>query len=257
MSDINDVVLIGYITKPIELRKTPSGQSVTTIDVVTCKQKIINDEEKNNITHHTVVLWRKHAEYAYNHFKKGTQVCITGRLQTRKWTKNNVTKIRTEVIASNISLAESVKEGVKQNKNNFASSVNTVRIYGNVVKDFEIRKTPAGNKVTNLIVATKYVKINKDGKKEDKPEFNNIVVWDNLAEIAGLYLSKGSKVFIEGIIVNRILQTPDGQKRVVTEVVAEKLIPTSIEPNTRIKEVLERNNDDNNITVLNNDELIV
>lgn len=264
MSDINDVILIGYITKPIELRKTPVGQSVTTIDVVTCRRKNVDGEEKNNITHHTVVLWRKQAEYAATHFKKGTQVCIIGRLQTRKWeSKDGVTKIRTEIIADNISLAESVRDGVKPNINNFISSVNSVRIYGNIVKEFEVRKTPAGNKVTNLIVATKFVRINKDGKKEDRPEYNNIVVWDDLAELAQQYLTKGSKVFIEGAVVNRVWESPEGYKKVATEVIAEKLIPTSIAPNARIKEVLDRetnnkpNSNEDDFTILNNDDLMI
>lgn len=103
--DLNKVMLIGRLTRDPELRTTASGISVCQIGVATSYvytnqqtgQKVENTE------FHNVVLWRKLGEIANQYLKKGTQVFIEGRLQTRSWdAQDGQKKYRTEIIADNM-----------------------------------------------------------------------------------------------------------------------------------------------------------
>ncbi len=103
--DLNKVMLIGRLTRDPELRTTPSGINVCQIGVATSYvytnqqtgQKVENTE------FHNVVLWRKLGEIANQYLKKGTQVFIEGRLQTRSWDgQDGQKRYRTEIVADNM-----------------------------------------------------------------------------------------------------------------------------------------------------------
>ncbi|NIQ10226.1 MAG: single-stranded DNA-binding protein, partial [Gammaproteobacteria bacterium] len=64
---------------------------------------------------------------------------------------------------------------------------------------------------------------NKQGEQQEKTEWHNIVVWAGLAEICGKYLTKGKQVYIEGRIQNRSYDDRDGNKRYITEIVANEM----------------------------------
>lgn len=103
-------------------------------------------------------------------------------------------------------------------------SVNKAILIGNLGKDPELRYTPGGVAVTNFSLATSERWKNKDGEMQESTEWHNIVAFRRLAEIAGEYLRKGSRVYIEGKIRNRSWEGKDGQKRYTTEIIADNLM---------------------------------
>lgn len=105
-----------------------------------------------------------------------------------------------------------------------AYSLNRAQLIGNLTRDPEMRQIPGGSTVANFGIATNFTWKDQQGQKQEKTEFHNIVVWGKLAEIAGQYLRKGMKVFIEGRIQTREWQGEDGIKRYRTEIVAENFI---------------------------------
>ncbi|WP_328186184.1 single-stranded DNA-binding protein [Marinobacter sp. OP 3.4] len=101
-------------------------------------------------------------------------------------------------------------------------SVNKVILIGNLGQDPETRYTPNGNAVVNLNLATdESYKDRQTGQLVPKTEWHRIVMFGKIAEIAGQYLRKGSKVYIEGKLQTRKWQGQDGQDRYTTEVVVD------------------------------------
>ena len=105
-----------------------------------------------------------------------------------------------------------------------AMSLNRVQLIGNLTRDPEMKQIPGGQTVTSFGIATNLSWTDKDGNKQDKAEFHNIVAWRKLAEICGQYLRKGSKVFVEGRLQTRDWEAEDGSKRYRTEIVADNMI---------------------------------
>lgn len=102
-------------------------------------------------------------------------------------------------------------------------SVNKWIGIGNLTRDPEIKYTPSGTAVCNFTIACNERYKDRDGKQQEKAEFINIVAWKQLAEICGKYLHKGKQVYIEGRIQTRSYEDKDGNKRYVTEIVADKM----------------------------------
>ena len=100
-------------------------------------------------------------------------------------------------------------------------SVNKVILVGNLGKDPELRYTPSGAAVATFSIATTDRFKDKDGNQ--KTEWHNIVAWRQLAEICGKYLHKGKQVYIEGRIQTRSYDDRDGNKRYITEIVADQM----------------------------------
>ena len=100
-------------------------------------------------------------------------------------------------------------------------SLNRVQLIGNLGKDPEIKYTPQGTPVAKLTIATNERYKDKGGEWQDRTEWHNVVLWQRLAEIAGEYLKKGGKVYIEGRLQTRQWDDKrDGSKKQTTEVVA-------------------------------------
>ena len=102
-------------------------------------------------------------------------------------------------------------------------SVNKVILVGNLGKDPELRYTSAGTAVATFSLATSERYKDKSGEQQDKTEWHNIVTWRNLAEICGKYLHKGKQVYIEGRIQTRSYDDRDGNKKYMTEIVADQM----------------------------------
>ncbi len=100
------------------------------------------------------------------------------------------------------------------------SGINKVILIGNLGKDPDLRNFDGGN-VANFPLATTEVYRDRNGSKVDQTEWHNIAMWGKLAEIAGKILRKGAKVYIEGRIKNRSWEDREGNKRYITEIVAE------------------------------------
>lgn len=99
--------------------------------------------------------------------------------------------------------------------------LNKVNLVGRLTKDPELRYLGNGNPVANFTLAVNRTFKNKDGERE--ADFINIQVWRKQAENCANYISKGSLVAISGRIQSRSYDTAEGQKRYVTEVVAEEV----------------------------------
>lgn len=103
-----------------------------------------------------------------------------------------------------------------------ARGVNKVILIGNLGQDPDTRYTPNGNAVVNLNLATdESYKDRQTGQLVPKTEWHRIVMFGKIAEVAGQYLRKGSKVYIEGKLQTRKWQGQDGQDRYTTEVVVD------------------------------------
>ncbi len=105
-----------------------------------------------------------------------------------------------------------------------ARGINKVILIGNVGKDPETRYMPSGGAVTNITVATSESWKDKNtGDKQERTEWHRIVFFNKLGEIAGEYLKKGSKVYVEGSLRTRKWQGQDGQDRYTTEIVGSEM----------------------------------
>jgi single-strand DNA-binding protein len=102
-------------------------------------------------------------------------------------------------------------------------SVNKVILVGNLGKDPDLKYTPSGVGVATFSIATSKSFKNSAGEKVEKTEWHNIVAWRQLAEICGKYLRKGKQVYIEGELQSRSYDDRDGNKRYITEIVADKM----------------------------------
>ena len=101
--------------------------------------------------------------------------------------------------------------------------INKVMLIGNLGRDPEARHMPSGGAVTNVSVATsRQWKDRESGEQRERTEWHRVVFFNRLAEIAGEYLKKGSKVYVEGELRTREWEK-EGQKHYTTEVVANEL----------------------------------
>jgi len=102
------------------------------------------------------------------------------------------------------------------------AGVNKVIILGNVGKDPETRFLPNGGAVTNLTIATSETwKDKQTGEAKEKTEWHRVVIFGKLAEIAGEYVKKGSKLYIEGALQTRKWTNQQGQDQYTTEIVLQ------------------------------------
>ena len=102
------------------------------------------------------------------------------------------------------------------------SGVNKVIILGNLGKDPEVRFLPNGGAVANMTIATSETwKDKQTGEAKEKTEWHRVVIFGKLADIAGEYLKKGSKVYIEGALQTRKWQNQQGQDQYTTEIVLQ------------------------------------
>jgi single-strand DNA-binding protein len=105
-----------------------------------------------------------------------------------------------------------------------ARGINKVILIGNLGKDPETRYMPSGGAVTNVTLATSESWKDKNtGEQQERTEWHRVVFFNRLGEIAGEYLRKGSKVYVEGSLRTRKWQGQDGQDRYTTEIVANEM----------------------------------
>lgn len=102
--------------------------------------------------------------------------------------------------------------------------INKVILVGNLGNDPETRFMPSGGAVTNLSIATSESwKDKNSGQQQERTEWHRVVFFNRLAEIAGEYLKKGSKVYVEGSLRTRKWQDNNGQDKYTTEIVANEM----------------------------------
>lgn len=105
-----------------------------------------------------------------------------------------------------------------------ARGINKVILVGNVGVDPDVRYLPNGNAVTTLSVATSESwKDKTTGEKQDRTEWHRVVCFNRLGEIAGEYVRKGSKLYVEGSLRTRKWQDQQGQDKYMTEIIASDI----------------------------------
>lgn len=116
MSGVNKVILVGRLGKDPEVRHLESGAAVANFSVATSETyKDRNTGERKEITEwHNIVLWRGLAEVAEKYLNKGDMVYIEGKLRTRSWEKDGVTRYTTEVVGDNMTMLSPKNSGQSQ-----------------------------------------------------------------------------------------------------------------------------------------------
>ncbi|MBK8290080.1 MAG: single-stranded DNA-binding protein [Flammeovirgaceae bacterium] len=106
MAGVNKVILVGNLGKDPEVRNLENGATVANFTMATSETyKDKTTGEKKVITEwHNIVLWRGLADIAAKYLHKGDQVYIEGKLRTRSWEKDNVTRYTTEIVGDNMTL---------------------------------------------------------------------------------------------------------------------------------------------------------
>ncbi len=105
-----------------------------------------------------------------------------------------------------------------------ARGVNKVILIGNLGKDPEVRYFPSGDAIANATIATSESWTDKQsGEKKEATEWHNVVFPGKLGEIAGKYLKKGSKVYVEGSLRTRKWTDKEGKDQYTTEIVATEM----------------------------------
>ena len=101
---------------------------------------------------------------------------------------------------------------------------NTVQLIGNVGNDPEIKNLDGGKKVANLTIATNDSYKNDKGEKVEQTEWHKVVAWGKTAEIIEKFVTKGKEIAIEGKLTHRSYDDKNGEKRYITEVVANEVL---------------------------------
>ncbi|MEX3914851.1 single-stranded DNA-binding protein [Paraburkholderia sp. BR10872] len=118
MASLNRVEIIGNLGNDPELRYLPNGDAVASISVATTEKwkDKQSGEMKESVEWHRVSLWRRLGEIAGEYLKKGSQVYIAGKLQTRKWQdKDGQDRYTTEIVASELLMLGDRRDGPRSN----------------------------------------------------------------------------------------------------------------------------------------------
>ncbi|MDQ1283887.1 MAG: single-strand DNA-binding protein [Patescibacteria group bacterium] len=102
-------------------------------------------------------------------------------------------------------------------------NVNKVLLVGRLTRDPEVRNTSSGQTVASISLATGYTWKDKNGQKQERTEFHNLVLWGRLGEIAGQYLIKGQEAYFEGRLQTQKYTDKTGADRYKTEIVVENM----------------------------------
>jgi|HubBroStandDraft_6_1064221.scaffolds.fasta_scaffold532566_2 single-strand DNA-binding protein len=112
---LNRAEIIGRLTRDPELRYTPNGRPVAQLAIATNAFLGQDDggERREAVEYHDVVLWGPQAETVARYLAKGRLVFVEGRLQTRSWEHEGITRRRTEIVASRVQFLDAAKAGTE------------------------------------------------------------------------------------------------------------------------------------------------
>lgn len=120
MAGVNKVILVGNLGKDPEVRHLENGTPVASFSLATSEtyKDRTTGERKTNTEWHNIVLWRGLAEVAEKYLHKGDQVYIEGKLVTRSWEKEGVTRYTTEIVGNNMTMLSNkgTQSGGEQNQ---------------------------------------------------------------------------------------------------------------------------------------------
>lgn len=146
MLNLNRATILGNITRDIEMRNTPNGQSVANFAVATNRRWSDSDGgQKEAVEYHEIVAWGKLAEIASQYAKKGSKVYIEGRLQTRSWEgQDGAKRQRTEIVAENLILLSPKGEGASSYTSESKNAAPTTDKENKKDEPKETKNTPSG-----------------------------------------------------------------------------------------------------------------
>jgi single-strand DNA-binding protein len=229
MFSLNRIEIIGYQTQPVSLRQTPGGTSVTDLNIVVPYTfQSGKGETLSGKSFHTVTVWGSMADVAGQYVRPGSQMYISGRLQTDSWEdeQSGEKRSKTKVVAMDMILLDP-KGGqteVAASAAPLTQCINRVQVIGNVTRDPELRTTTSGQSVLSFGVATnERWKDKASGEMKERTEFHNVVAWGELAVAIQANVKKGQRVYACGRVQTRSFETQAGQKRYTTEVIADQV----------------------------------
>ncbi|CAM3575110.1 single-stranded DNA-binding protein [Deinococcus frigens] len=224
---MNHVYLVGALARDPELRYTPNGTAVFEATVAGEDRIVGNDGRERNLPwYHRVSILGKPAEWqAERNLKGGDAVMVEGTLDYSSWDapeggKRSAVKVkalRMEGLDAQPELIQDAGGGVRM-----GNGMNEVALIGNVVRDPELRYTPAGDAVLGIGLAVNETWNDRQGNKQEKTHWIDVTLWREMAE-AMKELRKGDPVMVKGRLVNESWTDKDGNKRNSTKVEATRV----------------------------------
>lgn len=224
---MNHVYLVGALARDPELRYTPNGTAVFEATVAGEDRVVGNDGRERNLPwYHRVSILGKPAEWqAERNLKGGDAVMVEGTLDYSSWEapeggKRSAIKVkalRMEGLDTQPELIQDAGGGVRM-----GNGLNEVALIGNVVRDPELRYTPAGDAVLGIGLAVNETWNDRQGNKQEKTHWIDVTLWREMAE-AMKELRKGDPVMVRGRLVNESWTDRDGNKRNSTKVEATRV----------------------------------
>lgn len=125
MSGVNKVILVGRLGKDPEVRHLENGATVANFSIATSEtyKDRQTGERREQTEWHNVVLWRGLAEVAEKYVKKGDMIYVEGKLRTRSWEKDGITRYTTEVVGDNMTMLGGGNSGGMQGSNSQSPSM--------------------------------------------------------------------------------------------------------------------------------------
>lgn len=220
---LNKVILVGEIDGEIEIKENSFGKRVAKFFIRTFSSWRDKDGfEKDSIERYRVVIFNERIVSNIENLTHGAKISVEGSVQHSKWQDNNGQEHYTVEVV----LSQYRGEITTLNRDNTFSiqSLNRVMLIGNLGADPTIRLSKAGKKIASISVATsdKYKKNN--GEVNEKTEWHDVVVFnEHISQVAERYLSKGSKIYVEGYLRNKIWQDKIGNEHNGIEVVVSNI----------------------------------
>ena len=135
---MNKVILMGRLTRDPEVRYTQTNNTLVATFTLAVNRRFVRQGEERQADFINVVAWGKLGEFCSKYYKKGQQVAITGRIQTRTWDDDQGQKhYVTEVVAEEAYFADSKKDG-ESTSSNFDATFGAMPTAGGANSDFEI-----------------------------------------------------------------------------------------------------------------------
>ena len=122
-SDLNKVILVGRLTRDVELKYTPSGAAVCSFSLANGRTFTQGSEKKEQTSYFDCVAWSKLGELIAEYCKKGAQIAVEGRLQQRRWEQDGSKRSKVEIVAENIQFISKPKDQAAEQHNGIGQDV--------------------------------------------------------------------------------------------------------------------------------------
>lgn len=222
---LNNIILVGTLTQPPELRYTPGGLAILELNLAGNDHVIGDDGQPRDLAwYHRATTFGAQAESLANQLEVGSPVFIEGRVNYRSWeTPDGQKRSSLDVNASRVEVLGFGGRGAEptvidsRGQARLRDAFNQVMLIGNLTRDAELRYTPNGSAVTRFSLAVNERFRDRNGADQERTHYIDVNVWREMAEAAGT-LSKGDPVYVVGRLVNDSWTDKEGNKRYTTRV---------------------------------------